>query len=1200
MSFEASPVRPGDHLAPISSVAGESMAESRVSIAEWEVLNLQRLFAVFDPQKTGYLLFDEVLDLLRATGITGMTLNQLRKYDHILDPLAQGVVEFPDLVEFYIHEHRELSRYRQLSHADEKDHVNNYLTLRFIANSKRRICWDFVILVISLYYAVRVNYEWYRCTPLGSGSLVAEIILSVILLLDILVQANTMYYDEHGRLVDDLETIVRSYATSWMIPDLLGAIPLDLILLGINPDDPCAVGGYLVVRTFRIMRLIRVFVSIFENSDVPGGLSTPSYIYFVYRVSPAIKAAVFLILFFHVLTVGWLQVSDDGRANPISTNEPDQNRTVTYVDALYYTIYTLSTIGYGDIKVETSSQRIYTIFLDLCAVMFNGLVISQISAFLTEADIDKFRKQRMSETLAVLKYFNVNKTLQSEILSFQSYLLEHNLSSQHRELYSGLPAPMQEKVVLAMRLKLINLVPVFNDCLPDVKLALANSLVNSVFCPQQFIIVAGEVGTQMFFLGHGVADVIAPDGKFLATLRKGMFFGEMAIFVESALRTASIKALTYCDVFSLRREDFVSLLSKFRSLRESIEGQMKERIRDYRTKSSVTVIVKPRSERPGGKKKVVLKSRNALSPSLAYGSKVPANNRGEFNNNTLNFTFDNINSNSNVLTPSVNVIPIHSLPNGGDVDDDEDDEDDEEEEDELEMLEKTSQGAGGGGRSGGGGGLPTDADIENFNKTHDRSNSMIDRMRREERDKRNREQQLQQLQQQQQRQEKEPAPASSSVVNVENINNEYDDDDDEEEEDDDDDDEEQQEDEEGDDDEDDDDDEEQDMSTATLDATHHLATTQASWKLQQQQQQKEQKPRGAGKCNNVSSSPALSPGRNRQLVLPRALTASSLSSVSNSPHGVAAPPFVAAANSNGGSVKGSENNLTNGAGLAGASREGLSSQTTNAVLRAAAGSTGRIREKTTTTTTTKLSDDTGASVRSDQGDDLSLFVKSPLFPARIALSASGSVAPSGAASPGAQATTTMRTKTTTSHNKKKTAANPVNITSPADFGYSGSHVFSRSNNFVNFDLSAVGTAGLDALSSYHQRQQQRQQQQQQPLGHVSTAPSLQPTGNPTSTIMNIADAVRLLRAQKLQKLQQQQHQRDDEARRIALLEVNTQGQQLPRSPSSPTTRGDGSSLHRDTSDSLLHREPIDVVNGNDEAEAPSSHHNKRTPTNEPN
>ena len=128
------------------------------------------------------------------------------------------------------------------------------------------------------------------------------------------------------------------------------------------------------------------------------------------------------------------------------------------------------------------------------------------------------------------------------------------------------------------------MVPMFASSPRDCQEALANTLKSEVFQPHQVIMVAGEVGNEMYFLGHGAADVIGPGGQHYATLRKGAFFGEIALLVDGARRNASIKALTYCDTFLLQKADFTRIMGKFPHFRKILEEEVADRVAQEKEK----------------------------------------------------------------------------------------------------------------------------------------------------------------------------------------------------------------------------------------------------------------------------------------------------------------------------------------------------------------------------------------------------------------------------------------------------------------------------------------------------------------------------------------------------------------------------------------------------------------------------------------
>jgi len=78
-----------------------------------------------------------------------------------------------------------------------------------------------------------------------------------------------------------------------------------------------------------------------------------------------------------------------------------------------------------------------------------------------------------------------------------------------------------------------------------------------VFLPGDFVIRQGELGDCMYFLSSGSVEVIV-DGKQVAVLAEGSPVGETAL-IENEKRNASIRAVSYCDVYRLSQHSFEQL-----------------------------------------------------------------------------------------------------------------------------------------------------------------------------------------------------------------------------------------------------------------------------------------------------------------------------------------------------------------------------------------------------------------------------------------------------------------------------------------------------------------------------------------------------------------------------------------------------------------------------------------------------------------
>lgn len=105
------------------------------------------------------------------------------------------------------------------------------------------------------------------------------------------------------------------------------------------------------------------------------------------------------------------------------------------------------------------------------------------------------------------------------------------------------------------------------------------------YFPAEFVIFKeGEVGDKMFIIKTGMVKIYhAGDSpsfdKEVAILGDNDFFGEMALFEESP-RNATAKTLEPTQVFILKKEDFINLISSNPKVAEKVSKEFLDRVKE--------------------------------------------------------------------------------------------------------------------------------------------------------------------------------------------------------------------------------------------------------------------------------------------------------------------------------------------------------------------------------------------------------------------------------------------------------------------------------------------------------------------------------------------------------------------------------------------------------------------------------------------
>ena len=82
-----------------------------------------------------------------------------------------------------------------------------------------------------------------------------------------------------------------------------------------------------------------------------------------------------------------------------------------------------------------------------------------------------------------------------------------------------------KKIVNSNCQELVRVVPFFADADEVFITSVITRLTFDVFLPEDYIIHCGAIGSRMYFIQHGVVDIINSDGKVATCLCDGSYFG---------------------------------------------------------------------------------------------------------------------------------------------------------------------------------------------------------------------------------------------------------------------------------------------------------------------------------------------------------------------------------------------------------------------------------------------------------------------------------------------------------------------------------------------------------------------------------------------------------------------------------------------------------------------------------------------------
>jgi voltage-gated potassium channel len=261
------------------------------------------------------------------------------------------------------------------------------------------------------------------------------------------------------------------------------------------------------------------------------------------------------------------------------TAGPDPDHVSEYIKGVYWTLTTLTTIGYGDISAKTNPQMIFSIFAEVVGVGFFGYVLSNVASLL--ARLDAAREHYLTTLDSVEAFVRKNELppeFRAKIRGYYRYLWEQHSGSNDQSILDSLPRLLKSEATFLMNKDIVPKVPFLKNAPQDLLEDLVFQLKPIIATPDEHLFYRGEVGDTMFFIHHGQVDILGENDQVLVSLKDGAFFGEMALLLD-APRSATAIARTYCDLFILEKSAFESVMKKHPSFRSHIEEVVQSRMK---------------------------------------------------------------------------------------------------------------------------------------------------------------------------------------------------------------------------------------------------------------------------------------------------------------------------------------------------------------------------------------------------------------------------------------------------------------------------------------------------------------------------------------------------------------------------------------------------------------------------------------------
>uniref|UniRef100_G3SNT1 Hyperpolarization activated cyclic nucleotide gated potassium channel 1 n=1 Tax=Loxodonta africana TaxID=9785 RepID=G3SNT1_LOXAF len=398
--------------------------------------------------------------------------------------------------------------------------------------------------------------------------------------------------EDSSEIILDPKVIKMNYK-SWFVVDFISSIP-DYIFLIVEKGMDSEV--YKTARALRIVRFTKILslLRLLRLSRLIRYIHQWEEIFHMtYDLASAV-VRIFNLIGMMLLLCHWdgcLQflvplLQDFPPDCWVSLNEMvNDSWGKQYSYALFKAMSHMLCIGYGA-QAPVSMSDLWITMLSMivgatCYAMFVGHATALIQS------LDSSRRQYQEKYKQVEQYMSFHKLpadMRQKIHDYYEHRYQGKIFDEENIL-NELNDPLREEIVNFNCRKLVATMPLFANADPNFVTAMLSKLRFEVFQPGDYIIREGAVGKKMYFIQHGVAGVITKSSKEMK-LTDGSYFGEICLLTKGR-RTASVRADTYCRLYSLSVDNFNEVLEEYPMMRRAFETVAIDRLDRIGKKNSI-------------------------------------------------------------------------------------------------------------------------------------------------------------------------------------------------------------------------------------------------------------------------------------------------------------------------------------------------------------------------------------------------------------------------------------------------------------------------------------------------------------------------------------------------------------------------------------------------------------------------------------